>query len=39
MFVEIAGAVVGVEDGAGFVVGELFEKDGGFVFFSEDACG
>ena len=31
--------VVGVEDGAGFVVGELFEEDGGFVVFVEDAGG
>jgi hypothetical protein len=39
MLVEVAGAVVGVEDGAGFVVGELFEEDGGFVVFVEDAGG
>ncbi len=39
MFVEVAGAVVEVEDGAGFVVGELFEEDGGFVVFVEDAGG
>jgi hypothetical protein len=37
--VEIAGAVVEVEDGAGLVVGELFEEDGGFVIFVEDAGG
>ena len=28
-----------VEDGAGLVVGELFEEDGGFVIFVEDAGG
>ena len=39
VFVEVAGAGGEVEDGAGFVVGELFEKDGGFVVFVEDACG
>jgi hypothetical protein len=39
VFVEVAGAVVGVEDGAGLVVGELFEEDGGFVVFVEDAGG
>ncbi len=31
--------VVEVEDGAGFVVGELFEEDGRFVVFGEDAGG
>jgi hypothetical protein len=39
VFVEVAGAVVEVEDGAGLVVGELFEEDGGFVIFVEDAGG
>jgi hypothetical protein len=39
MFVEVAGAVFEVEDGAGLVVGELFEEDGGFVIFVEDAGG
>ena len=38
-FVEVAGAVFEVEDGAGLVVGELFEEDGGFVVFVEDAGG
>jgi hypothetical protein len=28
-----------VEDWAGLVVGELFEEDGGFVVFVEDAGG
>ena len=37
--VEIAGAGGGIEDGARFVVGELFEEDGGFVVFVEDAGG
>ena len=37
MFVEVAGAVLEVEDGAGLVVGELFEEDGGFVVLVEDA--
>jgi hypothetical protein len=37
MFIEIASAVFEVEDGAGFVVGELFKEDGGFVVFVEDA--
>jgi hypothetical protein len=37
MLVEIAGAVFEVEDGAGLVVGELFEEDGGFMVFVEDA--
>ena len=39
VLVEVAGAVIEVEDGAGFVVGELFEEDGGFVVFAEDAGG
>ncbi len=39
MLIEVAGAVAGVEDGTGFVVGELFEEDGGFVIFVEDAGG
>jgi hypothetical protein len=39
VFVEVAGAVVEVEDGAGLVVGELFEEDGGFVIFVEYAGG
>jgi hypothetical protein len=39
VFVEVAGAVVEIEDGAGFVVGELFEEDGGFVVLVEDAGG
>jgi hypothetical protein len=37
MLVEIAGAVVEIEHRAWLVVGELFEKDGGFVVFVEDA--
>ena len=39
MLVEVAGAGGEVEDGAGLVVGELFEEDGGLVVFVEDACG
>jgi hypothetical protein len=39
MFVEIAGAGGEVENGARLVVGELFEEDGGFVVFVEDAGG
>jgi hypothetical protein len=39
VFVEVAGAEVEVEDGAGLVVGELFEEDGGFVALVEDAGG
>ena len=39
VLVEVAGSVVGVEDGAGLVVGELFEEDGGFVVLVEDAGG
>jgi hypothetical protein len=37
--VEVAGALVGVECGAGLVVGELLEESGGFVVFGEDAGG
>jgi hypothetical protein len=37
MFVEIAGSSIEVEDGAGLVVGELFEEDGGFVVLVENA--
>ena len=37
MLIEIAGAVVEIEDGAGLVVGELFEEDGLFVVLGEDA--
>jgi hypothetical protein len=37
MLVEIAGAVVEVEHRAGLVVGELFEENGGFAVFVEDA--
>ena len=37
VLVEVAGAGGGVEDGAGFVVGELFKEDGSFVVFVEDA--
>ena len=39
VFVEVAGAVVEIEDGAGLVVGELFEEDGGFVVFVKGASG
>jgi hypothetical protein len=39
VFVEIAGAGGEVEDGAGLVVGELFEEDGAFVVLVEDAGG
>jgi hypothetical protein len=39
VFVEVAGAMVEVEDGAGLVVSELFEEDGGFMVFVEDAGG
>jgi hypothetical protein len=39
VLVEVAGAVVEVEDRAGLVVGKLFEEDGGFVIFVEDAGG
>ena len=39
VLVEVAGACGWVEDGAGFVVGKLFEEDGGFVVFAEDAGG
>jgi hypothetical protein len=31
--------VVEVEDRAGFVVGKLFEEDGGFIVLVEDAGG
>jgi hypothetical protein len=37
VFVEVAGAVVEVEDRAGLIVGELFEEDGGFMVLVEDA--
>jgi hypothetical protein len=39
VLVEVAGSVFEVEDRAGLVVGELFEEDGGFVVFVEDAGG
>jgi hypothetical protein len=39
MLVEVAGAGGRVEDGTRFVVSELFEEDGGFVVFVEDAGG
>src|SRR5271168_2582388 len=39
VFVEVAGAVVEVENRAGLVVGELFEEDGHFVVLVEDAGG
>ena len=39
VLVEVAGAGGGVENGAGFVVGELFKEDGCFVVFVEDASG
>jgi hypothetical protein len=39
VLVEVAGAGGGVEDGAGFVVGELFEEDGLVVVLGEDAGG
>jgi len=39
MLVEVAGAVFGIEDGAGFVVGELFEQDCSFVIFVENTGG
>ena len=39
VFIEVAGAMVGVEDGAWFVVGELFEENGGFVVLIEDSAG
>ncbi len=39
VFVEVAGAVVEVEDGAGLVVGELFEEDGRLRSLREDAGG
>jgi hypothetical protein len=37
VFVEVAGAVFEIEDRAGLVIGELFEEDGLFVVFGEDA--
>jgi hypothetical protein len=37
VLVEVAGAGGEVEDGAGLVVGELFEEDCGFVVLVEDA--
>jgi hypothetical protein len=39
MFVEVAGAGGEVEDGAGLVVGELFEEDSLFVVRGEDSGG
>jgi hypothetical protein len=39
VFVEVAGAVVEIEDRAGLVVGELFEEYGGLVVFVEGAAG
>ena len=36
-FVQIAGAVIRIEDGAGFVIRKLFEKDGLVVVFRENA--
>jgi hypothetical protein len=39
VIVEVAGTGGEVEDGAGLVVCELFEEDGGFVVFVEDAGG
>ena len=39
MLLEVAGAGGEVEDGAGFVIGKLFEEDGGIVVFVEDAGG
>ena len=39
VLVEVAGAGGGIEDGAGLVVGELFEEDGSFVVIVEDAGG
>jgi hypothetical protein len=37
--VEIAGACGEIEDGAGFIVGELFEEFGGLLIFAQDAEG
>src|ERR1700734_3726426 len=37
VLVELAGARGEIEDGAGLVVGELFEEDSGFVVLVEDA--
>ena len=39
IFVKVACAVIEVENGTGFIVGELFEKDGGLVVLVEDAGG
>jgi hypothetical protein len=39
MLVEVAGAMFEVEYGAGLVVGELFEEDGGFIVLVENAGG
>jgi len=39
VLVEVAGAGGGIEDGAGLVVGKLFEENCGFVVFVEDAGG
>lgn len=39
VLVEVAGAGGWVEDGAGLIVGELFEEDCGFMVFAEDAGG
>jgi len=39
MFVEVAGAVIEVEGGAGLVIGEFFEEDGCFIVLVEDASG
>ena len=39
VLIEVAGAGGEVEDGAGLVVGELFEEDCGFVVLVEDAGG
>ena len=39
VFIEVAGAMVGVEDGAWFVVGKLFEENGGSVVLIEDSGG
>jgi hypothetical protein len=37
VFVEVAGAVFEIEDRTGLVIGELFEEDGGFIVFVENA--
>ncbi len=39
VLIEVACARVRVEDGAGFVVGEVFESFGSFFIFGEDAGG